>query len=92
MKIAINNNGRKYGYFYWPKKFDLQIEAIVGKATQIRLFFNNADHGLKRVDWKNRRISIGARWTRNLPTNHAFYSVSGGRGTLNVDSCRNRTI
>ena len=65
--IPITVRSRRYGYIYWSAKTDERIEAFLGSKESARLMFQGADHGLKKIDYKYRRISIGWKWTRQLP-------------------------
>lgn len=67
LEIPLTERSRKYGYIFWPKVLDGQVEGFFKDATTVNLVFNNAEHGKKNIDWKHRRISIGWRWTRRLP-------------------------
>jgi hypothetical protein len=65
--IPITGRSRQYGYIFWFKAIDSKVKGFLGDAVSVGVVFEGADHGVKNVDWKNRRISIGWRWTRQIP-------------------------
>lgn len=67
MIVPISGRARKYGYFIWPSTADAELRALLGNAQTVQVFFAGTDIGTKNVDWKHRRISIGARRTGTLP-------------------------
>jgi hypothetical protein len=86
--IPLGDRARKYGYIYWPYKMDEEVKSFLGETSTVNLVFNGAPHGEKNIDWKYRRISVGARWTRDLPkTLSCFVLTLKEHNTLNVE-CR----
>lgn len=73
VEVEITKRSREYGYVYWFKEQDKDMQELLGKKDYVELVFLNAEHGSKRVDWGNRRISIGYRWTRRLPDSKKFF-------------------
>jgi len=64
--LALSNRSRRYGYIYWRKKDDQSVRSLLGSSQELQLILNGHPLGRKRVDWKNRRISLGWKQTRNL--------------------------
>lgn len=67
MIVRITNRARKYGYFIWPKSADGDMHSMLKGAQTVELSFNGTSAGVKNVDWKHRRISVGPKLTRNIP-------------------------
>jgi hypothetical protein len=67
VSIPITERARKYGYIFWPAALDEKMQEFFQDVSTVNLVFQGAEHGEKNVDWAHRRISIGWRWTRNLP-------------------------
>jgi hypothetical protein len=88
MEVEITPRARLYGYLIWPASRDSEMKALIGNCEEINLFFLGADHGTKRVDWKNRRISIGYTWTRRLHYNKTIYVISFKKPCKLVVTCR----
>lgn len=65
--IPITDRSRRYGYIYWSAKNDSLVGEFLKNRQSARLTFQGADHGLKNIDYKYRRISVGWKWTRQLP-------------------------
>jgi len=83
--IPISERSRKYGYLYWTRTLDDVMENLLHGATSVNLVFEKSEHGRKNMDWKNRRISIGWRWTRLLPAAMSnFVLVFEPKDTLKV--------
>ena len=74
--IPITKSARQFGYIIWTRKLANQIDAILGGASKVHLYFQGIDLGEKRVDRKYRRISVGYRWTRRLPDDANIYILS----------------
>lgn len=60
----------------WYKREDPLIRELIGDQAEVSLYFNGSFMGSKKIDWKNRRISIGYKWTRMIPDDHLNYVVS----------------
>jgi hypothetical protein len=67
ISIPIAERSRKYGYIYWTSDLDVPVKNFLGDVSAVKLYFEGADHGKKKVDWQYRRISVGPRWTRKIP-------------------------
>ncbi len=85
MEIAISESARRWGYLKWKKKQGEEMEIFLKGRKEVRLIFNGADHGIKRVDWQYRRISIGYRWTRMIPEQKKIFKISLQNGALYVE-------
>ena len=89
MKIEITQRVRQYGYFIWKKSQDEKMINLLGDGrAKVHLIFDNAILGEKNVDWKNRRISIGWRWTRALPEAKKYFVVSFQKPNTLEIKCR----
>lgn len=83
--IEIADRARKYGYIYWISTNDDEMSQLLGRKSQIKVNFNRSDIGLKKIDWANRRISVGYRQTRDLPKDVKNFQLSLSKdGTLEV--------
>lgn len=88
LSIPISERSRKYGYLYWPFRMDEEVKKFFEDASTVHLVFNGTPHGEKNIDWKYRRISIGARWTRTLPKSLATFVLTWkDTNTINI-TCR----
>ena len=88
MQIKISERSIKYGYLFWLKQQDAEIRAFLGEHEQVFLIFDGNKLGIKKVDLKYRRISIGWKWTRRLPTVVKLFEVSfEAPPTLIVNCC-----
>lgn len=65
--IPILGRSRNYGYIFWRKQDDALIRSLLGEEVMVTIVFQQYLLGTKRVDWKNRRISLGWSKTRKLP-------------------------
>lgn len=62
----LNETMRKYGYFKWTRTSDKEIHELFKGKESANFFFNGISIGQKKIDYKNRRISIGWKHTRAL--------------------------
>lgn len=69
LRIPINDRARRFGYIFWNRYLDDEAAAFFRRATSVPVTFNGANLGDKRPDYKNRRLSVGWKQTRNLPKN-----------------------
>jgi hypothetical protein len=76
LTIPIIERSRKYGYIYWSSKEDRKIEDFLRNQETAQIVFQGANHGTKSIDYKNRRISVGWKWTRSLPTSFENYVLT----------------
>jgi hypothetical protein len=76
MKIRITDNARRFGYIKWDAKRDGELRAFIGGRNQVHLRFVGGDRGVKMVDWKWHRMSVGWKQTRGLATNATYYELS----------------
>jgi len=67
LEIPILGRSRQYGYIYWKKDLDKKVSVFFKDAESVSVVFDGAKLGDKKIDYKHRRISVGWRWTRNLP-------------------------
>lgn len=87
MKIEISNRARKYGYVIWSIRQDEEMLGLLGDLPTVQLYFDGSDRGIKKVDRKTRRISIGYKWTRQIPESKKSFILSlTAPNTLNVTS------
>ena len=85
--IPISKRSKEYGYLIWPARLDDQIISVLGKQENVRLYFDGSDRGDKNVDWKNRRISIGYKWTKSIPDDITEFHVHTAGSKLYI-SCQ----
>lgn len=67
MILAITKSARQFGYVIWSSKTDDSMKELIGDCSEVSVFFNGLYLGVKSVDWKYHRISVGYRFTRALP-------------------------
>lgn len=73
MQIVISERARRFGYLFWTKKEDSSIHRLLTQRDQVEVWFNDSRLGKKNIDWRNRRISIGYKNTREIPAHeHTF--------------------
>ena len=69
MIIPISKRAKEYGYVIWHRTQDAEVKTLLSDKTSFRVFLQGSDRGQKNVDWNNRRISLGYKWTRQIPDN-----------------------
>lgn len=85
MKISITERAREYGYVFWTKKMENEMNSFLGEAKKVDVWFNDSHLGEKNIDRKYRRISIGYKNTRTLPLkDKAFVLEFDGNGSLRI--------
>lgn len=75
LRIPITERARKYGYLTWTKDDDEKVVQLIGNRKTIRVVLNGADLLEKRIDWKYRRISLGYKHTRRIPSDATEFLV-----------------
>ena len=73
VELKILDRGKTYGYLYWTKSQDKKMRSLLDGLDRVQIIFRNADHGEKRIDWRYRRISLGQRWTRQIPASMKLF-------------------
>lgn len=87
VQIPITDRARKYGYVVWPKAKEREVSSLLDGKTKIAVRLVGNDLGVKRIDWKYRRISLGYNWTRRVLTGKRVYVLSiENNGMLKVDA------
>ncbi len=76
IEIPMSERSKKYGYVFWGKRADSQIESLLKEKQKISVKFNGVDLGEKNIDWKHRRISLGWTQTRSLPNKKASFFLT----------------
>lgn len=84
MVLPITKSARQFGYVIWSSKTDAMMKQLIGNQSEVSVSFNDLLIGVKSVDWKYHRISIGYKFTRALPTTAKVYKLSFHNGTLEV--------
>lgn len=84
MKLPITKSARQFGYVIWSSKTEPEVKKILDNRSEIAVSFNGFSIGVKSIDWKYHRISIGYKFTRALPINAAFYSLARNGEVLEV--------
>ena len=85
LKILMSNRAREYGYIFWRKKQDADVERFFREANDVELWFDNSCLGRRRIDWKHRRISVGYVRTRPLSEDISTYHLTRKRdGSVHV--------
>ena len=86
MKIKITKGSRQFGYLIWNKKISSDMEKLLENKDSITVVFNGFNIGLKNIDRKYYRISLGYKLTRAMPESHNYYSVTTKNDVLEVKS------
>ena len=76
LEIPISNRARQWGYVFWPKENDDEMKRLLGKKNEVEVRFDDSSLGSKKVDWTHRRISVGWKRTRNLPSSVKVFRLS----------------
>ena len=76
MQVSITKSARQFGYVIWNSKNEGEIQKILGKRDKISVTFNGFQIGVKQIDWKYHRISLGYKFTRALPPDAKYYALS----------------
>lgn len=87
MILSITKRAKKYGYVIWQKDQDQAVRALLSDQQSFRVYLQGSDRGQKNVDWGRRRISIGYKWTRQLPENLTNYHLEVRGPELHI-TCR----
>jgi hypothetical protein len=73
--IPIKDRSRKFGYIYWTKSLDTSAERFFAGRKVVDVVFQGTSIGEKKVDRKNRRVSIGLAKTRVLDESLTHYRL-----------------
>ena len=84
MTLAITKSARQFGYVIWSSKTDAEVRSLLGNRTEVPVSFNGLSVGVKSIDWKYHRISVGYKFTRALPESAKTFKLSFCNGTLEV--------
>lgn len=84
MDIPISKTARQFGYIIWNSVNGMELERILNGKSCIRINFNGVDIGEKNIDRRYHRISVGYKYTRNLPTSDNTYSICIEKNILQV--------
>ena len=84
MNLIITKSARKFGYIIWSKKTDPDMRRILGDIDRITIVFNGLSIGVKMIDWKYHRISIGYKFTRALPQSACVFELKMKNNILEV--------
>lgn len=88
MRLEITNRARTYGYLIWTKRQDAEVARLFSVHRDVvQVYLNDTFLGVKRIDWKFRRISLGYKYTRSLPDSARYFDIMVGKdGRLVVKS------
>lgn len=86
MKLTITKSARQFGYVIWSSKTDASIKDLLGDRSEVMVYFNGLSIGVKAVDWKYHRISIGYKFTRALPETAKVYNLKFSNEILEVEA------
>ena len=84
MDLYITKSARQFGYIIWSSRTEPEIRKLLGDRSEIAVTLNGFSIGVKKIDWKYHRISIGYKFTRALPSSVQTYSLSRHDDTLEV--------
>ncbi|WP_044302648.1 hypothetical protein [Rhodopirellula sallentina] len=76
LKLSITKSNLRFGYVIWKTKQDGAVKRLLGDQEQIQVIFENSDLGLKRIDWKYHRISLGPRKMSSVPEGAVEFTLS----------------
>ena len=86
MVLSITKSARQFGYVIWSSKTDAMMKQLIGNRSEVSVSFNGLSIGVKSVDWKYHRISIGYKFTRALPEAAKVYKLSFHDNVLDVEA------
>ena len=84
MEIPITKTARKFGYIIWNSVNGVELERLLSSHERVRIILNGVDVGIKNIDRRYRRISVGYKYTRSLHDEENTYSISLGKDSLIV--------
>lgn len=88
LDIPLTERCRKYGYLYWSKKIDPVIEKFLSGKDRVRIVLAGYLIGERNVDYKFRRISLGAVTLSRVPAQCGAFRLSFNKdGNLRIE-CR----
>ncbi len=76
IEIPITARARTYGYIIWSRKQTVDMELFVGKNVTIDIETSDGLTKTKRVDRKQKRISLGYKFTRALEKRHTVFILT----------------
>ena len=86
MTLAITKSARQFGYVIWSSRRDADMRALIGDRSEVPVSINGLSVGVKAVDWKYHRISVGYKFTRALPDTAKTFILSFRDGILEVEA------
>lgn len=86
MTLAITKSARQFGYVIWSNKTDAEIRSLLESRSKIPVSFNGLYIGVKSIDWKYHRISIGYKFTRALHDSAKTFKLTFRNGILEVEA------
>ncbi len=84
MILAITKSARQFGYVIWSSMKDADMQALIGNRTAVPVSINGLSIGVKTVDWRYHRISVGYKFTRGLPETAKTFKLTFRDGVLEV--------
>jgi len=76
MNLPITKSARQFGYVIWSLKNEQEMKRLLSDRSEVFVTFNGLNVGLRTIDWKYRRISIGYKFTRALPDTATFFYIT----------------
>ncbi len=73
MALSITKSARQFEYVIWSSKTDAMMKQLIGNSFEDSVDLYGLSIGVKSVDWKYHRISIGYKFTRSLPETATVY-------------------
>lgn len=86
MILSITKSARQFGYVIWSAKTEGKLKALIGNRDKVSVVFNGLFIGVKVVDWKYHRISVGYKFTRALPETATVYKLGFRNEKLEVEA------
>lgn len=86
MELSISKSARQFGYVIWNSKTDNAMKSFLNGKNSVNVTFNGITVGVKNVDWKYHRISIGYKFTRGLPETASMFILKMNGDTLEVST------
>ncbi|MCC3862529.1 hypothetical protein [Pseudemcibacter aquimaris] len=84
IEIRIAERAIKYGYIYWTKKDDDKVTAEFDAVKEAEVLVNGISLGVKKIDYRYRRISIGVRIAGAFKSG-SYFRISKKNSKLIVD-------
>lgn len=85
LTLPLSERTRKYGYVYWKKALDDDVLRLLADFDTVHVILDGLYIGEKKLDFKNRRFSIGPGKSKLIPSDATVLKLSLLKnGKLNI--------